>query len=96
MVEETYSLSPYNNEEEQSTICLKEAIQKLCKKVNYGKPQFSSEIKDGIREWNPEYIWLWENKYSRHKTEFNLMCELKRHMDLHTSRVETHVTTLHW
>ena len=85
---------PYNNEEEQSTICLKEAIQKLCKKVNYGKPQFSSEIKDGIREWNPEYIWLWEYKYSRHKTEFNLMCELKRHMDLHTSRVETHVIEL--
>ena len=78
---------PFVGEDVQSTICLIDAIQKLGKKVNAG-----------IRWDNPEYTepcLELDSRISRHKTEFDLMCKLKKHIDLHTSeRVETHVVEL--
>ena len=53
----------------QSTVCLYDAVKKLEKQFN-----------DGI-EWNePDFIKL-DNSYqglSFHKTQFDLMCELKK------------------
>ena len=74
---------PYIDNDVLSTICLKDAVQKLAKKVN-----------DGIKWDTPEYTELHYiySRVLRHKTEFNLMCELKKHMELHEyRRVETHV-----
>jgi hypothetical protein len=61
---------PYTGEDVQSTMCLKDAVKKLQKKVNYG-------IK-----WNePEYIELHSNYTAgafRHEQKFDFMCELKQ------------------
>ena len=79
---------PFVGDDVQSTICLEDAIQKLVKRVNAG-----------MKRWdNPEYTepcLELDPRRSRHQTEFNLMCKLKKHIDLHTSdRVETHVVEL--
>ena len=78
-------ICPYTDMEVQSTICLKDAVQKLERRLNKGKSSVN----------NPEYIRLWEPHYARHDTEFDLMCDMKKHIELHTTgRVETHVVEL--
>ena len=67
-------------------ICLKDAVKKLQKKVNYG-----------MKLNEPEYIELHSNYTGalRHEKKFDFMCELKKHMDLNEgNRLETHVVEL--
>ena len=62
-----------------------DAVQKLERRLNKGKSSVN----------NPEYIQLWEPHYARHETEFDLMCDMKKHIELHTTgRVESHVVEL--
>ena len=80
-------MCPYPNSDEQSTICLRGAVKKLEKKVN-----------KGIRWKDKEHIDL-GLEYGRgnfsHKAKFDLMCEHKKHMDLHEENgIETHVVEL--
>ena len=78
---------PYTDNEVQSTICLRDAVMKLEKKVN-----------KGVKWIDREYIRLgyeYTGGTLRHKTKFDLMCEHKKHMDLHEEkRLETHVVEL--
>ena len=74
---------PYNDDDIQSIICLKAAVKTLEGKVNNSKHSDDIDYIKPCLDLDPGL--------SRHRTKFDMMCELKKHMDLHTHRVETHV-----
>lgn len=77
-------LCPCNQQDIQSTVCPHDAVTKLAKRINNG---FSSDRK--VR------LCFDYTQCSRHRTKFDLMCDLKKHIELHEERrVETHVVEL--
>ena len=76
---------PYNDRDVKSTICPLNAVIKLAKRVNAGLNPGSTEY---IR-LNDEYREL------SHKTTFDHMCQLKKHLHLHEDRrVDIHIVEL--
>ena len=77
---------PHTKDDVKSTICLRDAVTKLENKVN-----------NNIKRNDEKYIEL-HYKYTgtlKHQTKFDLLCEHKKHMDLHENRkVESHVLEL--
>ena len=77
---------PYTDLSVQSTICLRDAVRKLSKKINAG-----------LTGKNTEYMFL-DSRFRdtvTHRTEFDHMCELKKHLHLHEDqRVDIHVVEL--
>ena len=73
---------PFTDNSVQSTICLLDAVKKLASNVN-SRTKYNK----------PDYIQLTYNiAQCTHKEDFEKMCELQKHLDLHLSkRVETHV-----
>ena len=76
---------PYNDQDVKSTICPLEAVTKLANRVN-----------TGLSPKSPEYIRLnYKYRKFRHKTTFDHMCELKKHLHLHEDRrVDIHIVEL--
>ena len=69
---------PYTDNDVQSTICLRDAVNKFEKKLN-----------SGVRRNDEDYIEL-DFEYTlslKDKTKFDLMFEHKKHMDLHDTLV---------
>ena len=76
---------PYNDRDVKSTICPLNAVIKLAKRVNAG-----------LNPGSPEYIQL-NDEYRElsHKTTFDHMCQLKKHLHLHEDRrVNIHIVEL--
>ena len=77
---------PYTAQDVQSTICPDDAVKKLAKKINAN-----------LNCQSPQYICL-DFKFGRtlrHRTEFDHMCELKKHLHLHEDRrVDIHIIEL--
>lgn len=77
---------PYTDLGVQSTICLRDAVRKLSKKINAG-----------LTGKSPEYMFL-SSKFSdtvTHRTTFDHMCDLKKHLHLHEDRrVDIHIVEL--
>ena len=76
---------PYTDQDSY-VISRNEAVTRLAKKVNEGK-----------KKNDPDYLELcfeYNRGFSHHKSNFELICELKEHMELIENRAETHVIEL--
>ena len=68
-------MCPYTDNDIQLTICLRDAVIKLEKKVNSGVKRNEKEC--------IELGYKFTGGTLTHKTNFDLMYEHKKHMDLH-------------